>query len=159
MDTKDFASWYSLPTEECGMGRKTAGLANLQPKMSRASIEIAAPIYFFLLSLVVAAARRHDEGGRCVAAHLRLSELRAEIAVAEHEVQAACSAGVDPVSLKAPAPPLEGAVAEGAGGLGPPVAESRSDAASTGSGRRRRRPSGTAPQSTQIARNNFSPAV
>jgi hypothetical protein len=130
-------------------------LVNLQAKMSRASIEIAAPIYLLLISLVVAAARRHDEGGRCVAAHLRLSELRAEIAVAEHEVQAACSAGVDPGSLQAPAPPLEEAAAEGAG----PVAESRSDAASTGSGRRRRQTSGTAPQSTQIARNNFSPAA
>jgi hypothetical protein len=105
-----------------------------------------------------------------MAAQQRLSELRAEIAVAEHEVQAACSAVVAPASLHALpaslhalAPPLEEAAAEWAGGLGPPVAESRPDAASTGSGGRRRQTSGTAAQSptqtaTQTVRNNCSPS-
>ena len=97
-----------------------------------------------------------------MAAQQRLSELRAEIAVAEQEVQAACSAGVAPASLHAPAPPLEEVAAEGAGGLGPPVAESRPDAASTGWVGRRRQTSGTATQSptqtaTQTARNNCLP--
>ena len=50
-----------------------------------------------------------------MAAQQRLSELRAEISVAQQEVQAACSAGVAPTSLQAPAPPLEEAAAEGAG--------------------------------------------
>ena len=130
--------------------------------MSRAGIGIAASIYLLLLSLVVAAAMRHDAGGRCMAAQQRLSALRAEIAVAEHEVQAVCSAGVAPASLHAPAPPVEVAAGEGAGGLGPPVAESRPDAAFTGSGGRRRQTSGTAAQSptqtaTQTVRNNCSP--
>ena len=129
--------------------------------MSRAGIRVAAPIYLLLLSLVVAAARRHDEGGRCMAAQQRLSELRAEIAVAEQEVQAACSAVVAPASMHALAPPLEEAAAEGAG-LGPLVTESRPDAASTGSAGRRRQTSGTATQSptqtaTQTVRNNCSP--
>jgi hypothetical protein len=97
-----------------------------------------------------------------MAAQQRLSELRAEIAVAEHEVQAVCSAGVAPASLHAPSPPLEEAAAEWAGGLGPPVTESRPDAAFTGSGGRRRQTSGTAAQSptqtaTQTVRNNCSP--
>ena len=130
--------------------------------MSRAGIRVAAPIYLLLLSLVVAAARRHDEGGHCMAAQQRLSELRAEISVAEQEVQAACSAGIAPTSLQAPAPPLEEAAAEGAGGLGPLVTEPRPDAASTGWVGRRRQTSGTATQSptqtaTQTARNNCSP--
>ena len=96
-----------------------------------------------------------------MAAQQRLSELRAEIAVAEQEVQAACSAVVAPASMHALAPPLKEAAAEGAGGLGPPVAESRPDAASTGSAGRRQT-SGAAAQpptqtATQTVRNNCSP--
>ena len=53
-----------------------------------------------------------------MAAQQRLSELRAEIAVAEQEVQAACSAVVAPASMHALAPPLAAAAAEGREDLG-----------------------------------------
>ena len=105
-----------------------------QVRASRAGVGIAAPIYTLLLSLVIAEAKRHDEGGRCVVAQERLAQLRAQIAEVEQEVQAACSAGV--ASDAPTTPPLEG--------LALPMREPLPDAASTTSGGRRRQTSGTA---------------
>ena len=115
-----------------------------QVRASRAGFGIAAPIYTLLLSLVLAEAKRHDEGGRCVVAQERLAQLRAEIAVAEQEVQVACSAGVarDP-----PRPTWE----EAAGHLwaGEPLRQPLPDAAaSTTLVGRRRQTSGPAPPSS-----------
>jgi hypothetical protein len=115
-----------------------------QVRASRAGVGIAAPIYTLLLSLVIADAKRHDEGGRCVVAQERLAQLRAQIAEVEQEVQAACSAGV---ALDPPRPTWEEAAghmwAEG------PVRQPLPDAAaSTTSGGRRRQTSGPAPPSS-----------
>ena len=113
-----------------------------QVRASRAGVGIAAPIYTLLLSLVIADAKRHDEGGRCVVAQERLAQLRAQIAEVEQEVQAACSAGV---ALDPPRPTWE----EAAGHVwaGGPVRQPLPDAASTTSGGRRRQTSGPAPPS------------
>ena len=112
---------------------------DLQVRASRAGVGIAAPIYTLLLSLVIAAAKRHDEGGRCVVAQERLAQLRAQIAEVEQEVHAACSASV---ALDPPRPTRE----EAAGHVwaGGPVRQPLPDAASTTSGGRRRQTSGTA---------------
>jgi hypothetical protein len=114
-----------------------------QVRASRAGIGIAAPIYTLLLSLVIADAKRHDEGGRCVVAQERLAQLRAQIAEVEQEVQAACPAGV---ALDPPRPTWE----EAAGHMwaGGPVRQPIPDAASTTSGGRRRQTSGPAPPSS-----------
>ena len=115
-----------------------------QVRASRAGVGIAAPIYTLLLSLVIADAKRHDEGGRCVVAQERLAQLRAQIAEVEQEVQAACSAGV---ALDPPRPTWE----EAAGHVwaGEPLRQPLPDAAaSTTLGGRRRQTSGPAPPSS-----------
>jgi hypothetical protein len=108
-----------------------------QVRVSRAGVGIAAPIYTLLLSLVIAEAKRHDEGGRCMVAQERLAQLRAQIAEVEQEVQAACSDAPHPTP-----PPLEG--------LALPMREPLPDAASTTSGGRRRQTSGTATPSSVL---------
>ena len=113
-----------------------------QVRASRAGVGIAAPIYALLLSLVIANAKRHDEGGRCMVAQERLAQLRTQIADVEQEVQVACSAGValDPPHLE------EAAVGHvWTGGLALPVHQPLPDAASMTSGGRRRQTSGPAP--------------
>ena len=119
-----------------------------QVRASRAGIGIAAPIYTLLLSLVIAAAKRHDEGGRCVVAQERLAQLRAQIAEVEQEVHVACSAGVALDPSRPTTPPLEEAAAGHVWveGLALPVRQPLPDAASTTSGGRRRQTSGTASQ-------------
>ena len=113
-----------------------------QVRASRAGVGIAAPIYTLLLSLVIAEAKRHDEGGRCMVAQERLAQLRAQIAEVEQEVQAACSAGVASDAPHPTTPPLEG--------LALPMREPLPDAASTTSGGRRRQTSGTATPSSVL---------
>jgi hypothetical protein len=129
---------------------------------------IASLIHVLLLPLVAAEARSHDEGGRCVAVHQRLAQLRAEIADVEREAKVACSPGVTPAAPPLPLPPpaalpppltphLNTAAAARARQARPalPVGQSRPDVGvrmSSGrrrpitmSGGRRRQTSGTAP--------------
>ena len=65
---------------------------------------IASLIHVLLLPLVAAEARSHDEGGRCMAVHQRLAQLRAEIADVEREAKVACSPGVTPAAPPLPLP-------------------------------------------------------
>ncbi len=113
----------------------------------------AALIYLLLLSLIVAEARRDDEGGRCTAVQQRLVKLRAEIEQVEQEAEA-CSDGVTLDAPHSPAPPLEEAAAGSAwaGEFALPVNQSAHDVASTTSEGvsegRRRQTSSTAPPSS-----------